>query len=467
MQKKEKLVGFDLRDMDTAVRPQDDFYHYANGGWLKKNKIPAEESRWGSFIVLRVDAEKNLRKIIDEILAKKKLKIGSPEQLVGDLYRSAIDMKTRNKLGASPLGSLRSRIAAVESRDDLLTLIGRFDQLGIGAPWHLLVDQDSKDSSRYALHFYQGGLGLPDRDYYLKDDAEFVRVRTAYTQYVTRIFKLLGYSDRDSQEKMETVMRTETKLAQASMSKEDSRDAEKIYHKKTMPQLRKDFPSINWKKYFNAARLPEVPYTIVAMPKFLEAATELIQSGPIEDWKVYLEWHLAGDAAGLLSEKFYKAAFQFSQTLTGVKTMKPLWRRALAAVNGGLGEPLGRMYVERYFDQEKKHKMDLLVSNLFAVYEKRIKELDWMSPATKRKAVAKLRMINRKIGYPRKWQSYAGLVIKPAEYFENMMRLTEHEYRRQIKKLARTKVDREEWFMSPQTVNAYCNFNLNEIVFPA
>ncbi|HVZ76085.1 MAG TPA: M13 family metallopeptidase [Candidatus Paceibacterota bacterium] len=465
--KKEKLVGFDLKSLDTSVRPQDDFYHYANGGWLKKNKIPAAESRWGSFIVLRVEAEKNLKKIVDSLLTKKKLTTGSPEQLVGDLYRSAIDMQTRNRLGASPLGSLRSRIQAVESRDDLLVLIGHLDQLGIGAPWHPLIDQDSKDSSRYALHFYQGGLGLPDRDYYLKDEPEFLRVRNAYQGYITKVFTLLGYNAAHAKEKMETVMRVETRLAQASMAKEDSRDAEKIYHKKTLPQLQKEFPSVEWKKYFAAARLPQVPYVIVAQPKFLTAASEFIASGSLDDWKVYLEWHLASDAVGILSDKFYKAAFQFSQTLTGVKTMKPLWRRALAAVNGGLGEPLGRMYVEKYFDKEKKRKMDQLVSNLFTVYEKRIKELDWMSDATKRKAIKKLRMINRKIGYPKIWKSYKGLIIKPNEYFENMMRLTEHEYRREVKKLSRSSVDREEWFMSPQTVNAYCNFNLNEIVFPA
>ncbi|HVV39205.1 MAG TPA: M13 family metallopeptidase [Candidatus Paceibacterota bacterium] len=465
--KAKKLVGFDLKDIDTVVRPQDDFYHYANGGWLKKNKIPDSESRWGSFIILRVEAEKNLKKIIDSLLKNKNLKKGSAGQLVGDLYRSAIDMKTRNKLGASPLAHLRSRIAQVSNREDLLSLVGYFHKLGIDTPWHLVVDQDSKDSTRYALHIYQGGLGLPDRDYYLKDEAEFVRVRAAYREYVTKVFELLGYKKAEAYKKVETILRLETRLAQASMSKEDSRDAEKIYHKKSLSRLQKEFSSIVWNKYFSTAKLPKVPYVIVAQPKFVEAATHLIENGSIDDWKVYLEWHLVGDAATLLSDSFYKAAFKFSQTLTGAKTMKPLWRRALAAVNGGLGEPLGQMYVAKYFDQAKKRKMDTLVSNLFAVYEERIKALDWMSPATKRKAVAKLRMITRKIGYPRVWKSYKGLVIKPQEYFENIMRLTEFEYRRQIKKLTRKSVDRGEWFMSPQTVNAYCNFNLNEIVFPA
>ncbi len=463
----QKLAGFDLKSIDKRVRPQDDFYHYANGGWLKKNKIPADESRWGSFVVLRVQAEKNLKKIVGELLKHRSPKKGSPEQLVGDFYRSGMDMQTRNNLGVKPLEMLRAKVRRISNTKDLLAVVAHFHRLGISVPWGAVVDQDSKNSKKYVLHLYQSGLGLPDRDYYLKNDVEFVRVRKAYVDHLIRIFRLLGYSAAAAIAKTETVMKIETLLAKASMDKVDVRDAEKTYHKKSIARLKKYVSTVDWKAYFASAGIPKVPYVITTQPDFLKTAGSLLHKLPLEDWKTYLEWHLADDASSFLSEAFIKANFKFSQVLTGSKKIKPLWRRTLAVVNGALGEPLGKIYVKKYFDQAKKHKMDVLVSDLFAVYEERIKNLDWMSAATKRKAVKKLRMMNRKIGYPKKWKSYKGLVIKTADYFGNVIRLTEFERRREMKKLKRKSIDREEWFMHPQTVNAYHHPNMNEIVFPA
>ena len=463
----EKLKGFDVRDMDAAVRPQDDFFHFAGGGWLKRNKIPENESRWGTFMMLRVEAEKNLKKIVEDLLSSKNPKKGSPEQLVGDLYRSGMDLKTRNALGTKPISPLRERIQAVKDTKGLIALLAYLHRLGIGVPWDAGVDQDSKNSVRYALHLVQGGLGMPDRDYYLKDEPEFLRVRKAYVDHMLRIFGLLGYGKEEALLRAETVMRVETALARVSMNKVDSRDAEKTYHKMSIGELQDHAPQIVWRSFFKDAGVPAVPYVIVMQPQFLKAAAKMLITMPLPAWKVYLEWQVAGDASGFLSDSFAKANFAYAQVLMGAKKMKPLWRRVLSVVNGSLGEPLGKIYVERYFDEKKKHKMDELVSDLFNAYEARIKRLDWMSTATKRKAREKLRLMARKIGYPRKWKSYAGLEIRSNEYFGNVLRIAQFEYKRQMKKLTRKTVDRDEWLMYPQTVNAYFLPNMNEIVFPA
>lgn len=464
---KNTLPGFDTRDLDTHVRPQDDFYTYANGGWLKRNKIPTDESRWGSFNILRYKAEKNLKHIVDELLQQNKAPKGGDEQLVGDLYRSGMDMKTRNKLGVRPLESLRNEIKSIANTSELVSVITHLHKLGISAPWGIGVDQDAKNSARYALHIYQSGLGLPDRDYYLKDEPEFVRVRKAYVDHVLRMFGLLGYSKGEALARTQTVMKVETLLAKVSMDKVAARDAEKTYNKKTVSQLKTLASQVNWPVYFKAVGVPTVSYVIAAQPHFIKSATALLNTLALEEWRVYLEWQLVDDASDFLSENFVKANFSFSQILTGSKKIKPLWRRTLAVVNGALGEPLGKIYVKHYFDHAKKHKMDVLVSDLFAVYEERIKGLDWMSAATKRKAIAKLGMMARKIGYPRVWKSYKGLVIKPDDYLGNALRIAMFEHAREMKKLTRKTIDRDEWFMHPQTVNAYFHPTMNEIVFPA
>ncbi len=460
------LKGFDLKNIDKSVRPQDDFYHYANGGWLKRNKIPADESRWGSFNILRYEAEHNLKKIVDELLTAHAPK-GSEEQLVSDLYRSGLDMAARNTHGVQPLDPYRKEIANVSTTKELLELIARFHKLGIAVPWGTLIDQDSKNSSRYALHIYQSGIGLPDRDYYLKDEPEFVRVRKAYVDHVISIFRLLGYSGAESVRRAEVVMHIETRFAKASMDKVAARDADKVYNKRSIAELQKQVPEVRWQSYFKGAGIPQVPYVIAMQPEFLKAAAKMLTTIPLEEWKVYLEWHLADDASGFLSEKFVAANFKFSQVLSGSKKIKPLWRRTLGVVNGSLGEALGKIYVKKHFDLAKKRKMDTLVSDLFAVYAERIKGLDWMSAPTKKKALAKLKTMRRKIGYPRTWKSYKGLEITATDYFGNILRVTEYERRRDMKKLTRKSIDRNEWFMYPQTVNAYFHPTMNEIVFPA
>ena len=459
--------GFDLKSIDKSVRPQDDFYRYANGGWLKQAKIPKEESRWGSFTILRYNTEEQLQTLIVKLLKKKKYTGGRSEQLVSDMYRSASDMAARNKLGATPLSPLRAMVSAIASKEDLFTCIAHFHVLGVSGMFGTMIDQDSKDSTKYLLHLWQGGIGLPDREYYLADTAEHKRVREAYIVHIQKLLKLAKKTPAEIKHVVDTVMKIETALAKASMRKEDTRDAEKIYHKYSAVQLSRLAPNIPWHKYFALTGAKGITTTIVGQPDFFKKLSELTDSISLAQWRVYLEWHLINDAAPLLSEPFVRENFNFFGTvLSGSKKMKPVWRRALGATSSVVGEALGQLYIKEYFPQAAKKAMDILVSDLFAVYESRIKKLDWMGAATKRKAVQKLRMMKRKIGYPTKWKGYRGLTMAPNDFFGNILRSSEYEHIREMEKLKHA-VDRTEWHMTPQTVNAYCNFNMNEIVFPA
>lgn len=453
---KQAYWGFDTKNIDRSVRPQDDFYHYANGNWLKKAKIPPEESRWGSFTILRYETERQLKTIVE----------GTGHPLVRGIYRSAMDMPRRNNLGVLPIAPLRSRVRSIKTIKDLLATLAHLHVLGISGGWGSMVDQDSKNSSRYLLHLWQGGLGMPERDYYLLEKTEQKRVRNAYIEHIKKLSHLAGASIAEAHKIATVVLNIETKLAEAAMKKEDTRDPEKIYHKYSVAELQKLAPAINWQTYFKQTCAPKIKELIVGQPKFFQAVSRLLQSIPLEQWKIYLEWHVLNSTTGLLSEPFIKQGFAFyGTTLTGTKTMKPLWRRALGAV-GAVGEALGELYVKKHFPAASKRVMDSLVSDLFEVYAGRIKKLDWMSAATKRKALQKLRLMSRKIGYPKRWRGYKGLVIKSEDYFGNMLRASEFEHRRTMNKLHKP-VDRGEWFMYPQTVNAYFSPNLNDIVFPA
>jgi putative endopeptidase len=467
--KKAKTVdwGFDASAIDHSVRPQDDFYQYANGSWLKKTKMPADESRWGSFSMLHYQTQQQLQTIVKDVLKKKHAMPGSSEQLVRDTYLAADNMPLRNKLDAQPLAELRARVSSISSAQELLDRFAYFQTIGVTTPWGTYVDQDSKNSSAYILHMWQSGLGLPDRDYYLKDAPEQKRVRDAYKLHMQKILALAGAPRQTITEKIETIMRIETALAKSSMSKEDARDADKTYHKYARPQLKHLAPAIAWQKYCKDIGVKQATAVIVAQPDFMREVNRLIETTPLADWKVYLDWHLVSDLSSLLSEQFLKQNFAFyGKVLAGNKKMKPQWRRSLGAVNGTVGEALGEIYVQTYFPKSSKKAMDELVSDLFAVYEARIQKLSWMTSPTKRKAIQKLHLMKRKIGYPTKWKGYKGLTIKNDDFFGNSIRSHCFEYARMMKKLGKP-IDQTEWYMTPQTVNAYCNHNMNEIVFPA
>ena len=459
--------GFDTRDIDKTIRPQDDFYLYANGSWLKRSVIPPAEASWGSFIMLRYDTEKKLRNLVTKVQKMKHVKRGGPEQAVRDFYISGLDMKKRNTLGLKPLTPWLGRIKKIKDARSLVSTLAHLEKIGGGGPFGLMIDQDMKNSGRYIIHICQGGLGMPDRDYYLKNDAESLRVRAAYEKHLEAMFALMGKAQGEAKKNRETVMRLETALAKISMAREELRDVDKTYHKMKVSALTRLTPNITWDSFFKIIDAKSVKEVVVMHPNFMKAVDAMLTKEPIEDWKTYLEWHLVGGAAGYLTKRLEKQSFAFYGTvLSGVRVMKPAWRRALRATNGNLGEMLGKLYVREYFSPEAKKKIKIVVADLFIAYEARIKNLDWMSPATKKRAIKKLHQMIRKLGYPNKWRSYKGLVIRPGDYFGNAVRASLFEHARVMHRLSKP-VDRTEWFMSPQTVNAYCNFGMNEVVFPA
>lgn len=458
-------LGFDTRDLDTSIRPQDDFFHHASGGWIKRNPIPKAEARWGSFDVVRRATEVQLQTLLKKITRKKRVQAGSAEQMIRDLYRSGMDIQRRRALGLTPLRAVLDRISAMRTSEDIPRTIAYLERIGSGGIWGAGIDQDMKNSERYLIYMSQGGLGMPDRDYYLKDDPESRRVRDAYKKHVVRLLMLAGRG-KSAERDMKTVLQIETTLAKVSMKKEDLRDVDKVYHKMSLPQLQKLSLHINWKEYFKI--LGTNPKEIIVMqPKFFTAADRMLNAYPIEKWQTYFFTHVISDFASFLTPEFEKENFAFYGTaLTGTKHMKPLWRRILRVVNGGLSELLGELYVQEFFPKNAKQKVSTVVADLFRAYEARIKNLDWMTPATKRKAIAKLHQMHPKLGYPDRWKTYRGLLIRTDEYVGNAMRTTEYEHRRGMRRLTKP-VDRKEWFMSPQTVNAYCSFGLNDVVFPA
>lgn len=457
--------GFDVRDIDTKVRPQDDFFHYASGGWMKKNPIPKAEARWGSFTMLRRATDQQLQKLMKKVETTKRVKAGSAEQLIRDFYRSGMDLSTRRTRGLKPLLPLMKRIESIKTPQDIIRTVAHLERMGSGGIWGAGIDQDMRNSEKYIIYLGQGGLGMPDRDYYLKDDAEMKRVRSAYEKHLVRLLELSGRR-KEARQDAEVVLEIETALAKISMKKEDLRDVDKTYHKKSVAQLGKLAPRIDWQDYFKI--LGTKPKEVVVMqPEFFSRAARLIETFPLDAWKTYLRTHVVSDFASFLTPELEAENFSFYvTTLAGTKHMKPLWRRVLGVVNGSLDELLGELYVDAYFPPEAKHKVVVIVADLFRAYEARIKNLDWMSPATKQKAIKKLHQMTRKLGYPDKWKKYTGLVIEADDYAGNIMRACEYEHRRATRRLAKP-VDRTEWFMSPQTVNAYCSFGMNDIVFPA
>jgi putative endopeptidase len=459
--------GFDVRNMNKSIRPQDDFFEYANGGWRKKNPVPPSESRWGSFMKLRYKVDEQLSAILKELLSEKRAAKGSPEQIIRDFYKSGMDIKRRDTLDLRPLASYRKQIMETASIDALVRVIATLSRFGSEVPWATYVDQDDRDSTKYVLRFVQSGLGMPERDYYLHEDAESLRVRTAYKIHVEKLYRLMGSSPREARTRMEAHLSLETALARASMKKEDRRDPHKIYHKLSLSKLSALSSEVDWARYLKDIGAGGVKTVIVSQPDFLKEVSRLFKTEPLSVWQHYVDWHLVNNFSNALSARFIRQSFSFyGTTLSGTKKLRPLWRRVLNAVNGNVGELLGRIYVKKHFPVAAKKKMESLVADLFEAYEARIKTLEWMSPVTKKKALQKLHSLNRKIGYPHKWRSYASLVITPTDYVGNLVRANELEHRRQMRKL-KSKVDRGEWFMYPQTVNAYFSPNLNDIVFPA
>lgn len=463
---KKNSWGFDTRDMDRSVRPQDDFNRYASGAWLKRNPIPKDEAVWDTFRVLRYKTERELRDLLTRV-SKGHAPHGSPSQMIRDLARSYLDQKTREKKGLAPLAPWLTKIAAVRNATELSRLFGELESSVGGNPWALIVDQDMANTERYTLFLTQSGLGMPDRDYYLKHEPEFLRVRTAYERHIEKTLRLAGDTRAAAAAARATIMRLETELARASLSKEFQYDPDKLNNPMTIAALKRLAPHLSWDQYFRAAKVPKLTRLTVMQPEFIRCVDTLVAQEPISTWQEYLRWHLVGGAAPLLTKALDKQHFSFyGKTLTGTTHMRAPWRRALGAVNGAVGELLGRLYVEHYFGSTAKKKVETIVNDLFTAYAARIEIVDWMSPKTKKHALAKLRAMRRKLGYPNKWRSYKGLEIRPDDLFGNLARAATREHLRAMKKLSKP-VDRDEWHIYPQVVNAYYNPTGNEVVFPA
>ena len=432
---------------------------------MKRTAIPPQEAAWGPFRELRYNTEKKLHALVEEVSKVKGAVPGSPDQMVRDMYRAASNLSERKVRGLAPLKHLFDRVARITDIRSFALTLAELDKVGGGGPWGVSVDQDMKDSEKYILYIGQSGLGMPDRDYYLKNDPESVRVRTAYEKHLVRLLKLAGRGGKAAQDAA-LVLEMETALAKISMSREDREDYDKIYNKKSVAQLSRLTPSVPWIEYFKTLGA-EPKQVIVMQPDFFKGVEKVLAMFPISAWQTYLHTHLINTFSSALSPALEKESFVFYGTvLSGVRQMKPVWRRALSAVNGGLDEALGKLYIDAHFSSAAKRKISAMVDDLFGAYKIRIQGLDWMSAATKKKALLKLSQMSRKLGYPDKWKSYRGLLIRPDDHAGNMMRVCAYEHNRIIGRLKKP-VDRAEWFISPQTVNAYYSPMMNDIVFPA
>ncbi|HYZ48288.1 MAG TPA: M13-type metalloendopeptidase [Sphingomonas sp.] len=456
--------GFDAAGMDRTTAPGDDFYKFANGKWDETTPIPADRSSWGGFGVLRDLSDQRTRGVIEQAAASKGAP-GSNAQKVGDFYASFMDEAAIEAKGLAPVKPELDAIAALKTPADLARWMGDANRSGVTVPIDLEIEQDLKDNSKYAVYLNQGGLGLPDRDYYLDDsNPKFVEARTKYKAHVAAMLKLAGIADADA--KAERIFGLETKIARTHWTRAQSRQVEKLYNPVAATELATKMPGLDWSRYLAAAGV-SMPVLVVAQPSAVSGTAALIASEPMEVWKDYLTYHTLSSAAPLLPKAFVTEDFAFKgTTLAGTPQLKERWKRGVDLVNGGMGEAVGQLYVAKYFPPEAKAKAEQLVRNLIAAMDVRLQKLEWMAPETKAKAREKLAAFTYKIGYPDKWRDYSKLEIRPGDAYGNALRATRFEYQRNLDKIGKP-VDRTEWGMTPMTVNAYANPLMNEVVFPA
>ncbi|HYO55295.1 M13 family metallopeptidase [Archangium sp.] len=462
---KPRSLGVDTRNFDSSVRPQDDFFRYVNGTWLKTAQIPADKARYGSFIELRDKSEAALRAIIEEAAAAQDKKAGTDLQKVGDLYQSFMDTARIESLGLQPVRGDLDRIAALKDKQALPELFAALARMGVQTPFSLYVGQDAKQATRYITYVSQSGLGLPDRDYYFKPEPRFAETRAAYLTYIETLLGLAG--EKDPAGAAKAILALETSLAEKHWERVRNRDREATYNLKSVAELEQLTPGFSWTRYLKALEADKTPGVIVRQPDYFQALDAVLTKTPLPTLKQYLTFKLLDEVAPLLSSPFEQAEFLFrGKTLQGLQENRPRWKRGVEQVDGALGEVLGKLYVERHFSPESKTRMQELVKNLRVTFEKGIDQLEWMSPDTKAQAKAKLAKFNVKIGYPEKWRDYSALTVSGDDLVGNVKRATEFEVRRNLGKLGKP-IDRLEWGMTPQTVNAYYSSTMNEIVFPA
>ena len=457
-------LGFDPAELDDGIKPGDDFFAYVNGKWIAENEIPADRSRYGAFDILRDKSDEDVKAIIEEASATENEE-GSDQQRVGDLYLSFQDFETRNVRGVSPLEPYLSQIDGLTSKDEVFAFFGVAARLGFNAPVGLFAYADAKNPGINTMYLGQGGIGLPEREYYFKDDEKSEALREQYKQLITDIHAMAGW-ELDS-ETVATIYGVEETIAQAHMTKEATRNFANNYTRYEQEELTKLVPDVAWDAFLGAFGLPEPGYLVSITTPFFEQLGPILNEVALDDWKHYLRWQLLNSQASRLSRDLDNRNFEFyGKALRGSEEQRPDWKRAVGVVDAGLGELVGKVYVEKHFPPEAKARMDVLVANLVKAYQDSVKALDWMSEETKAEALDKLSKFEPKIGYPNNFRAYEGVTIARDDYFGNLMRIREADVERDISRHGGP-VDRDEWGMNPQTVNAYYTPVLNQIVFPA
>ncbi|MFD2515142.1 M13 family metallopeptidase [Pontibacter locisalis] len=453
--------------MDLTVKPGDDFYTYANGVWLRNNPVPAKETRWGSFNQLRDFNIVAVRTILNDAANNKGAASGSIEKRVGDFYAAGMDSATIDKLGYTPVKADLKRVRKVKDVKGLLNEVAYLRTSGAASPmFGFYVGQDRKNPNNMVPQLSQGGTTLPDRDYYLKDDARSQKTQAAYKEYITKLFSLTGVSEGEAKKNAETIFNLEKKLAAAQMARVEMRDPYKTYNKFSVADFSKTTPNMDWKSLMAKMKVSGQDTILVNNPKFFTELNGMLTNVPTADWNTYLQWNVLKSAAPYLSTDFVDANFAFSQALTGQKVQTPRWQRMSSLTDGTIGELLGQLYVKKHFKPEAKARMNEMIANLIKAYEIRINGLEWMSAETKEKALAKLHAFRPKVGYPDKWKNYEGLEISRKSFFQNVRNAGQWAYNDMVGQLGKP-VDREKWGMTAPTVNAYYSPVMNEIVFPA
>jgi len=461
-----KTSGVDVANIDTSVRPQDDFFKNLNGKWLARTEIPSDKSSWGSFEKLDDDTKPQLRAIIEAAAADPNKQPGTDAQRIGDFFASYMDEARLEELRLAPLKADFDRVAALHDKQQIPALIAHFNRYYI-APYAFTIHQDNKDSTKYVADIVQEGLSLPDRDYYLKKSDK--KLADALAKFELHVAKMLGMAgNANPAADAKAIVALETELAKVQWTQVQLRDPLKAYNKVPLAQLSRLAPGYDWTTWLNDTGIGgKVDYVIVSQPSYITGFNQVLNKVPLATWKVYFQWQVLHGNAAYLSKDFAQENFAFyGKVLSGVDEQEPRWKRAVNSTDSALGEALGKLYVEQYFPAERKARMEALVKNLLAAFGQSIDTLDWMGPETRQQAQAKLAKFTTKIGYPNKWRDYSTLVVVKDDLVGNRMRSRAFEYAKEVNKLGKP-IDRDEWGMTPQTVNAYYNPEMNEIVFPA
>ena len=461
----ELISGIDKAGFDTSVRPQDDLFQYVNGGWLDRTVIPSDKSRWGPFMALNEKSQDDIRALVEEVSGLENTENGSPAQKIRDYFNTYMDAEAATTLGVEAVRSELDRIAAAENKDDISELFGVMGTENINTPFSAFIFSDFKDANINVVYLSENGLTLPDRDYYLLDDERYVTARKNYRDYASTLFSLAGMENPEAM--AETLLALETRLADAHWTREDNRDRTKQYNPHTIAELGDLAPAVDWDALLAAGNYPQRDTYIVFQPSYFETASQVFEETDVATWKQYLTFQTLNRYASVMGDSYFAAWFEmFPKGLQGIEEAQPLWKRAVTSLSGNMGELLGQLYVEKHFQESAKARMRTMIDHLVQAYRQSINELEWMSEETKQQALIKLSKFKSKIGYPDQWRDYSNLVIEDGDLVGNIRRSVLFEHKRSLDKLDNP-VDKNEWLITPQTVNAGYLPMWNEIIFPA